>query len=253
MTIVSEERYSDSPYIETICRGWTVSEGSSIRPAEINWHMVFVSYPGGVRPLIVGPHTSSGMAFWGKGAEILWIKLKLGTFMPHLPTRAYVDSEQALPEESGKRFWFKGAVRQFPDYENVETFIEHLVRDDDLVHDPLVSAALREELPEISSRTVRHRFLQATGQTQKHIRQYERAQRAATLLRQGLPILDTVFAAGYFDQPHMTRSLKQFLGYTPAQIIRDSRPDDCQNIQDNLLPSGYDTDVECFIPLQQQA
>jgi AraC-like DNA-binding protein len=241
MTIISEQRYSDSPYIESIARGWTVSEGSS---------MVFVSHPGGVRPLIVGPHTSSGMAFWGEGAEILWIKLKLGTFMPHLPARDYVDSEQALPEEPGKRFWFKGAVRPFPEYENVEAFIERLVREDDLLHDPLVSAALQEEPHESSARTMRHRFLRATGQTQKHIRQYERAQRAATLLREGVPILDTVFAAGYFDQPHLTRSLKRFLGYTPAQIIRDSQPEDCQNIQDNLLTITYDADIECFTPLQ---
>jgi methylphosphotriester-DNA--protein-cysteine methyltransferase len=72
---------------------------------------------------------------------------------------------------------------------------------------------------------VRHRFLQATGLTQSHIRQVERAQRAATLLRQGVSILDTVYETGYFDQPHLTRSLKQFVGYTPAQMIPVSRPE----------------------------
>jgi methylphosphotriester-DNA--protein-cysteine methyltransferase len=59
----------------------------------------------------------------------------------------------------------------------------------------------------------------ATGLRQNHIRQYKRAQQAARLLQQGVPILDTVYEAGYFDQPHLTRSLKQFIGYTPAQII----------------------------------
>ena len=93
--------------------------------------------------------------------------------------------------------------------------------------------------------------LRATGQTQKHIRHYERAQRAAALLRQGVPILDTVFEAGYFDQPHMTRALKQFVGYTPAQINRDNNLGVCQNIQDSLLYSGYDADVDCFVPLQE--
>ncbi len=243
MTIISEDRLSDSPYVERVMRGWTLSAGSTIRPAEINWHMVFVKHPGGARSLVVGPHTSSGMATWGGGAEILWIKFKLGTFIPHLPTREVRDGEQALADASGMRFWFKGAVRQFPDFENVEAFIDRLVRDDDLVRDPLVSAALQDELPDISARTLRHRFLRATGQTQKHIRQFERAQRAAALLRQGVPILDTVFEAGYFDQPHLTRALKQFVGYTPAQIVRNSQPQDCQNIQDNLLPSGYDIEV----------
>jgi methylphosphotriester-DNA--protein-cysteine methyltransferase len=37
-------------------------------------------------------------------------------------------------------------------------------------------------------------------------------------LEQGMPIRDTVFEAGYFDQPHLTRALKHFIGQTPAQI-----------------------------------
>jgi AraC-like DNA-binding protein len=243
MTIISEDRLSDSPYIEEVSRGWTLSEGSTIRPAETHWHMVFVKHPRGIHSLIVGPLTTSGLASWGEGAEILWIKFKLGIFMPHLPTREYLDRERALPEASGTRFWFMGSARQFPDYENVETFVDRLVREDDLVRDPLVSAALQDEIQDVSPRTLRHHFLQATGQTQKRIRQYERAQRATALLRQGVPILDTVFETGYFDQPHMTRALKQFVGYTPAQIIRDSKLGVCQNIQDSLLFSEYDTNV----------
>jgi AraC-like DNA-binding protein len=71
---------------------------------------------------------------------------------------------------------------------------------------------------ETSLRTVQRRFLQATGLTHNSIYQIQRARYATTLLKQGTPILDTVHAAGYFDQPHMTRSLKQFIGLTPAQI-----------------------------------
>jgi methylphosphotriester-DNA--protein-cysteine methyltransferase len=47
----------------------------------------------------------------------------------------------------------------------------------------------------------------------------KRAHHAQDLLEQGVSILDTVDEAGYFDQPHLTRSLKQFIGYTPAQLI----------------------------------
>lgn len=224
MSLISEQRSSDSPYIESVTRGWTMSEGTTIRPAEIHWHMVFVKHPGGTLPLVVGPLTSSGMASWGEGGEILWIKFKLGVFMPHLPTKDYLDGEQSLPGASSGRFWWKGSARQFPDFENVETFVERLVREQDLVRDPVIEAALQDQPLEMSPRTVRHRFLQSTGQTQAHIRQYERAIRAASLLRHGVSILDTVFEVGYFDQPHLTRSLKQFVGHTPAQILRDSQP-----------------------------
>lgn len=219
MSLIFEERASDSPYIESVTRGWTVREGSAIRPAEVNWHMVFVKHPGGARALLVGPWTTSGTAAWGEGAEILWVKFKLGAFLPHLPTRKYLDGELSLPDAaSSRRFWLKSAAHEVPDFENVETFIERLARDEELVRDPVVSAALDDQLPEMSARTVRHRFLQATGLTQRYIRQFERAKLAATLLRQGVPILDTVFQAGYFDQPHLTRALKQFIGYTPAQL-----------------------------------
>lgn len=66
---------------------------------------------------------------------------------------------------------------------------------------------------------MRHRFLRATGLTQGTILQIERAKRASALLEQGVPILDTVYEAGYFDQPHLTRSLRRFVGKTPAQQL----------------------------------
>jgi len=225
MSIIYEERLSDSPYVETITHGRTASDGSSIRPAEINWHMVFVRENGLVHPLVVGPWTTAGVVSWGEGAEILWIKFRLGTFMPHLPARNFLDVETILPGAASQSFWLKGSAWQFPDYDNVETFIDRLVRDEVLIRDPVVNAVLQGHPQEMSSRTVRHRLLRTTGLTQSHIYQVERAQRAAALLRQGVSILDTVYEAGYFDQPHLTRSLKQWIGHTPAQIIRMSTPE----------------------------
>jgi len=54
-------------------------------------------------------------------------------------------------------------------------------------------------------------------------RQIERARLANESLREGVSILDTVYQAGYFDQPHLTRSLTQRIGQTPAEIIRGHR------------------------------
>jgi AraC-like DNA-binding protein len=196
--------------------------------------MVLVKHHGQAQSLIVGPLATSGVASWGEGAEILWIKFKLGAFMPHLPTRVFLDTETTLPEASGQSFWLNSAAWEFPDFENVETFINRLAREDSLVRDPIVTAALQDQLPEMSSRTVRHRFLQAVGLTQTCVRQMQRAQHAKTLLEQGVSILDVVYEAGYFDQPHLTRSLKQFIGYTPAQIIRMSQPA-CHSMQNEAL------------------
>lgn len=224
MTIIFEERPSDSPYVEKITRGWTASDGSSVRPAECCWHMVFVRHQDNQRPMVVGPWTAAGVASWKKDAEILWIKFKLGAFMPHLPAKVFLDRELILPEGSSHTFWLNGSAWQFPDYENVETFVARLVREGMLVQDPVVNAALHGRPPEIPARTVRHRFSRVTGLSQSHIYQFDRAQRAAALLRQGVSILDAVFELGYFDQPHLTRSMRRWIGHTPAEIVQLNKP-----------------------------
>jgi len=223
MGFIYEERPSDSPYVETVTRGRTVGSGSQIRPSEIHWHMVFARYDGRAYPVFAGPLTAAGVVSYTEGAEILWIKLRLGTFMPHLPPRDLADAETTLPGASSQSFWLKGSAWQYPDFENVETFIDRLMREDVLVHDPVVSDVLQGRLPAMASRTIRHRFLRATGLTQLHIYQAERAGRAQALLRRGVSILDAVYKAGYYDQPHMTRALKRHTGYTPAQIVQMRR------------------------------
>ncbi len=245
MSLIVEQRLSDSPFVEAVMHGWTVSEGTSLRPAEVQWHMVFTRVQGSLYPLIVGPWISAGSAAWGEGAEILWVRFKLGVFMPHLPARNILNTETRLPEAaSDSAFWLRSSAWQFPDYENVDTFIDRLARDEVLMWDPVVSAGLQDQLhPQaMSPRTLRHRFLRATGMTQSHIRQFRRAQQAEALLRRGATILDTVDEAGYFDQPHLTRALKQFIGYTPAQIVRMSTPD-CHSVQDTDPVLEYDTNV----------
>jgi AraC-like DNA-binding protein len=58
-----------------------------------------------------------------------------------------------------------------------------------------------------------------TGLTRGTIRQIARARQATLLLRQGISIADATYEAGYYDQAHLTRSLKRFVGLTPSQII----------------------------------
>jgi methylphosphotriester-DNA--protein-cysteine methyltransferase len=102
----------------------------------------------------------------------------------------------------------------------VETFVGRLVRAGLIAVDHSVEAALRSQSQERTLRTTQRHILQATGLTQSTIRQIERARHATNLLKHGASILSTAFEAGYYDQAHLTRSLKRFIGLTPAQIIR---------------------------------
>jgi len=223
MSSTYEERLSDSPFVETIWRTRAESDGRDTAAADGRWEIIVMRQSGGIRLSVWGPMTKAAPVSYTEGDEYLGIRFKLGTFMPYLPARNLLDGAAILPEATRKTFWLGSSTWQFPDYENVETFVDRLVRSGMLLSDPIVDAVLQDHATDMSLRSVRRRFVLATGLTQSAIRQIERARQAAALLQQGVSILDTVYQAGYADQPHMTRSLKRFIGQTPAQIVRISK------------------------------
>ena len=101
-------------------------------------------------------------------------------------------------------------------------FVDRLIRQGILVRDPVVESGIQGHTPDMSIRSLQYRFLQATGLTHKTIQRIERARSAVSLFEQGTPISDTALELGYFDQAHLTNSLKRFIGRTPAQIARES-------------------------------
>ena len=220
MNYVMEGRASNSPYVEMIWHGGANSLYTPVCPADTRWDLLLLRHDGKITISVEGPLTKAKPKVHPGGIEWRVIKFQLGAFMPYLPVTHLLDGEIVLPEGSRKTFWLKGATWQFPEVDDVEAFVARLVHEELLVIDPLVTAVLQHQPQDVSSRTVRRRFLQATGLTHKGIQQIERAQQAMNLLMQGKSILDTVYEAGYADQPHMTRALKHFVGQTPAQIAR---------------------------------
>ena len=89
--------------------------------------------------------------------------------------------------------------------------------------DAAVAAALHGEPHALSTRSAQRHFLYATGMTHGALRQIERARHATNLLRNGVAINDAVHEAGFFDQAHLTRSLKSLIGLTPSKIARDEQ------------------------------
>jgi AraC-like DNA-binding protein len=221
MIFTIENRPSDSPFVERIWRAQGERTGSFSSIAMSCWEMVVTKYNGNTFLTVRGPESkATSLHVSAMGSEWFGIRFKLGTVMPHLPASGFVDGDVNLPEASSKSFWLQGAAWQFPSYENAETFVDRLVRQDLLVRDPVVETALQGQLKNLSIRTTRRHFHRTTGLTQKDIRQIERARYATVLLQEGMSILDVVYEAGYFDQPHLTRSLKHFIGQTPARIVQ---------------------------------
>ncbi|HKD75977.1 MAG TPA: helix-turn-helix domain-containing protein [Ktedonobacterales bacterium] len=223
MNITSEGRSSDSPYVEAIWRGRADGEYAPICPADGRWNMVLLRQQSGIAQIYIeGPITRAKPKLHGEGTEWIAIKFKLGAFLPHLPIIDLVNGAEILSEATTTSFRLHGSRWQFPGFDDVEMLVDRLVRDDALFYDPVVDAALHGQPQELSSRTLRRRFLLATGLTRKVHEQIERAQQAAALLEQGVPIGNAAFQVGYADQSHMARSLKLYYGQTPAQIARMS-------------------------------
>jgi AraC-like DNA-binding protein len=237
MILTIEERLSDSPFVERVWRSRSEEGGPFISLAMSTWEMVITNLNGKSIFTVRGPETKATVQNVPANGDWLGIRFKVGTVMPHLPASNLVDDTVNLPDATTQAFWLNGSAWQFPTYENADTFVGRLVREGLIVREPVVDAALQGHLQPASKRTAQRYFLRTAGVTHSDVRQIERARYATLLLQQGRSILDTVHEAGYFDQPHLNRSLKHYIGLTPTQIMDASRPEQLSFLYEtNLLP-----------------
>lgn len=226
MIFFDAERPSDSPFVERIWCSHSEGTHPFLSIAICRLELVVTKLQGQITLTVRGPETKA-TPVGDCPAEGEWVGILLapGAFLPHLPVRSLVDDQMHLPAASSTTFWLGGEAWQFPTYENAETFVDWLVREGLLLRDPIIEAALLGHLPHLTLRSVQYRFLQSLGVTQSTVRQIERARYATCLLQQGISIPDTMWQAGYYDQPHLTRSLKHFIGQTPAELLQHRRPE----------------------------
>jgi hypothetical protein len=223
MEFAFDARSANSSFAETVWRTHSEQAGTFTSVAASNWEMVITTFDGKTMITARGPETKASEADFPADAEFFGITFKLGTFMPHLPISTLLDRQDVtLPEALSNSFWLRGSAWELPTFENADVFIDRLIRQGILVRDPAVAAAIQGRTLDMSIRSLQYRFSQATGLTHKTIQQIERARSAVSLLEQGTPISDTAFELGYFDQAHLTNSLKRFVGKTPTQITRQS-------------------------------
>ena len=223
MFLVFRDRPSNSPFIERVWRCHSERAGELVSVASPHWEMVVTRHRGRTTLTLRGPETRSSTFDCPADAEWIGVRFTLGTFMPHQPVSTLIDRNDVTLGATRRSFWFEGASWELPAFENAEAFVRRLVNAGLVVRDPAVPAVLRGERRSLSVRSEQRHFLHATGMTHATFRKIERARYATSLLTQGAPIADVVHEAGYFDQPHLTRSLKHLIGETPARIIRQER------------------------------
>lgn len=211
-------RRSDSPWVDRIwtCTSEHVTEMTAV--AGVRWGLVFWEQAGVAHAGLTGPETGTATAPVPEGATFTGIEFALGTSLRAVPTTALVDGGILLPDTTSRTFRLDGARLETPGPDDAEALVERLVRAGTVVRDPLVADVLRGLDPTVSGRTVERRFRAATGLTRGAIRQIERARVAAERLACGDPTADVVTDLDYFDEPHLARALRTYVGRTVGQL-----------------------------------
>lgn len=186
--------------------------------ASETWGLVFWHEEGTPRAAIVGPESRTSVAPVPPEASFVGIQFTVGTSLRIADTSSLVDGGIALPDVSARSFWLDGPRWQTPDVEHAELLVDHFVRHGVLVRDPVVSGVLRGERSSLSPRTVERRFRAATGLTRGAVAQIERVRTAAGMLAGGAAVHDVVEQFGYYDEAHLGRMLRRYVGRSAQQL-----------------------------------
>ena len=186
--------------------------------ASETWGLVFWQGEGTPQAAIVGPESRTAAAPVPPEASFVGIQFAVGTSLRIGDTTALVDRRIPLPDARSRTFWLDGRRWPTPDADDAELLVERLVRRGVLVRDPVVTGVLRGDRSALSPRTVERRFRAATGLTRGAVAQIERVRSAAGMLAAGARVDDVVERLGYYDEPHLARMLRRYVGRSAQQL-----------------------------------
>ena len=219
-----EDRASDHPFVERVWRCHTDRADPFLSVAANCCEMVVTRLRGKTFLTFRGPETVATLIDCPAEGQWVGIRFKPGTILSRfLPGSLRDHNDVTLAPATGQSFWLDGSALEYPSFDNAESLAKRIAKSGMLSRDPIVEDTLLRRPRELSLRSAQRHFLRSTGVTYATFRQIERARYATILLRNGVPILDVVSRSGYFDQAHLTRSLKRFIGETPAKIIQRQR------------------------------
>lgn len=219
MALRFETRASDSPWADTVwtCTSEHVARMTSVATA--SWGLLFWEREGRAYAAVSGPETRTAAAPVPEGATFVGIEFAVGTSLRAVSVAGLVDSGGiALPDTTRRSFRLDGVRWETPGADDAEALVDRLVRSGAVVRDPLVTEVRRGRRPAVSSRTVERRFREVTGLTRGAVRQIERARSAAVSLASGVPVPDVVSELGYYDEPHLARALRRYVGRTARHL-----------------------------------
>lgn len=181
------------------------------------WGLVFWEQEGRTHADVTGPESRTGTAPVPDGTNFLGIQFAVGTSLRAVAAATLLDGGIELPV-TPRTFWLDGAYWETPDPDDAEALVDRLIRQGVVERDPMVAEALRGVRPAVTDRTLERRFRATTGLTQGAVRQIRRARAAAGLLASGEAVSDVVGTLAYYDEPHLARALRRYVGRTARQL-----------------------------------
>ncbi|MFD8721365.1 helix-turn-helix domain-containing protein [Streptomyces sp. NPDC059629] len=183
------------------------------------------------RLLVAGPDTR---AYVTEGVPGVWAGLRFypGTAPAFLgvPARELLDQRVELSD-----LWPASGVRRLcarvDRADDPAAALEEIALERALPADPLLSrlvealdagctvAAIAGELG-LGARQLHRRSLASFGYGPKTLARVLRMQRALSLARSGVPLAETAVRAGYADQPHLSRDVRELAGVPLTGLLR---------------------------------
>jgi AraC-like DNA-binding protein len=212
-------RPSDSPFIQAVTYSASAGAGQDIITPDGLWDLIIARRNGQASVfLMTSPLMKATSVSYEAGDESLVISFKPGAFITAGSGKLDTKGMYALPMMGTHAFMLGSSLVELPTFENAEAFAEVLAKRQLLARDAVVQSIATGEGRAQSERTVQRHFRHITGMTPNYYQQIQRALQAAELLRQGESALVVAHDLGYYDQSHLSRSLKAILGQSPSEI-----------------------------------
>jgi hypothetical protein len=214
-----ERRTSDSPYIDKVWRSKALSDGTYLATPDASWDLIAAVKADGTRVVfITGQATKAERLDYKAGEQSVVIQFTAGAYLPDFKGAPFTNNFIMLPLPDDTHFELAGHIFPWPTFENAEELIAEMVRLRALANDDIVNSVLHGTPKASSKRSIERRFKTTTGLSPKKLADIRRAQEAVRMLKSGKDPSTTAADAGYYDQPHMSKSLKKLMDSLPSDV-----------------------------------
>ncbi len=211
---------SDNPYIDTVWKSESISDGEYLVTPDGSWDLIAAWKADGTCVVfLTGQVTKPARVQYHAGERSVVISFAPGAYLPFMKGAALTNDFLLLPlTDDNAHFRLADHTFELPTYENAEQLIDKMVSQNVLQNDDIVHGMLQGTPKAASTRSVQRHFKAVTGITHKNLTDIRRAQQAVRLLKDGKNPSRVAADAGYYDQPHLTKSLKRLMDSSPTDV-----------------------------------